>query len=92
MRTTTTLDADVARAIRDRMRERGTGFKSTVNELRRAGLRAGAPSTVRYEMPVFDAAIRPGVDLDKALALAAAMEDDEILRKLPGLNWLDPLS
>lgn len=82
MRTTVTLDPDVAKAIRDVMRERGTGFKATVNDLLRRGLRADAPSTVAYEMPVFESPIRPGIDLDKALALAAAMEDEEILRKL----------
>lgn len=77
-----TLDADVAKALRDRMRARGAGFKETVNDVLRSGLRAGAPSTVAYEIPVFESDIRPGIDLDKALALAAAMEDDEILRKL----------
>jgi hypothetical protein len=82
VRTTVTLDPDVAKAIDERMRERGTGFKATVNELLRSGLRADAPATVAYEIPVFDSAIRPGVDLDKALALAAAMEDEELLRRV----------
>lgn len=82
MRTTVTLDADVAKALQDRMRERGSGFKETVNAALRSGLRADAPSTVSYSIPVFDSEIRPGVDLDKALALAAAFEDDEILRKI----------
>lgn len=82
MRTTVTLDPDVAKQVQDRMRERGATFKATVNSILRSGLRADAPSTVTYEIPVFESAIRPGVDLDKALALAAAMEDDEILRKL----------
>lgn len=68
--------------VRDRMRERGTGFKETINELLRRGLRADAPASVPYEVPVFRSTIRPGIDLDKALALAEAMEDDEILRKL----------
>lgn len=82
MRTTLTLDEDVVKEVRDRMRERGAGFKETVNELLRRGLQANTPSTVRYEIPTFDSVIRPGIDLDRALALAAAMEDDEILRKL----------
>ncbi|HET8929501.1 MAG TPA: hypothetical protein VFN21_02470 [Acidimicrobiales bacterium] len=82
MRTTVTLDPDVEHQLRERMRERGTGFKETINEILRRGLHAETPTPARYEVPVFDAEIRPGVDLDKALALAAAMEDDEILRKL----------
>jgi hypothetical protein len=77
-----TLEADVERQVRDLMRERGTGFKETINELLRRGLRAESVAPGSYEIPVFDAEIRPGIDLDKALALAAAMEDDEILRKV----------
>ena len=77
-----TLDAEVATQVRARMRERDTSFKETVNTLLRQGLLAAAPATTSYEMPVFEAAIRPGVDLDKAVALAAALEDDELARKL----------
>lgn len=82
MRTTVTFDPDVAHAVQERMRERGTGFKETINDLVRRGLQADAPAATPYEIPVFTAQIRPGIDLDKALGLAAAMEDDEVLRKL----------
>lgn len=82
MRTTVTLDADLAKLVHDRMHERGTGFKETINDLLRRGLHANVTTAVEYEIPVFTSEIRPGIDLDKALALAAAMEDDEILRKL----------
>lgn len=82
MRTTVTLDEDVVRSVRARMHERGTGFKETLNELVRRGLHSDARSPEPYEMPVFDSPIRAGVDLDKALALAGALEDEETLRKL----------
>jgi len=77
-----TLDDDVARQIRERMRERDAGFKATVNDLLRRGLVAAAQHAAAYEIDVFDSPIRPGIDLDKAVALAAALEDDELLRKL----------
>ncbi len=77
-----TLDEDVVQELRERMRERGTGFKQTVNELIRRGLHADNPVHEQYVTPTFDADIRPGIDLDKALSLAAVLEDDEILRKL----------
>ena len=64
------------------MRERGTGFKQTINDLLRRGLRADAPASEPYVVEPFHATIRPGVDLDKALALAAALEDDELIRKV----------
>ena len=38
MRTTITLDDDVARNLEQRMRETGRSFKQTVNETLRAGL------------------------------------------------------
>lgn len=82
MRTTVTLDEDVAQSVRATMRERGTGFKETLNELLRRGLHSDTPAPEPYEMPVFDSPIRAGVDLDKALALAGAIEDEETLRKL----------
>lgn len=76
-----TLDEDVAQQIREQMRERGTGFKETLNELLRRGLRARDPADT-YETPTFGMGARPDMHLDKALSLAAAIEDEETLRKL----------
>lgn len=81
MRTTVTLDEDVAQQIREQMRERGTGLKETLNELLRRGLRSHDPVD-RHETPTFGMGARPGIDLDKALALADAIEDEETLRKV----------
>lgn len=80
MRATVTID-DVAVQIRRLMRERGVGFKAIVNELLRRGLRSTeAPEP--YETPTFAMGVRPGIDLDKALSLAAELEDREVARKL----------
>ncbi len=80
MRTTITLEPDVDAAVRRLMRERGLSFKQAVNEAIRAGLlgrsRKGAFRTRTYDMGV------PQVPIDKALRLAAALEDEELLRKL----------
>jgi plasmid stability protein len=57
MRTTLTLDDDVAAALTRRRAERGTGLRQEVNELLRAGLSARSqPSTDsgEYELPTFD--------------------------------------
>ncbi|PYM12969.1 MAG: CopG family transcriptional regulator [Candidatus Rokuibacteriota bacterium] len=43
MRTTITLDRDVAQAIHRLRRQRGIGLSEAVNDLIRAGLRARAP-------------------------------------------------
>jgi len=71
-----TLDEDVAAEIRRLMRERGTGFEATVNDLLRCGLRAGGRPEP-YETPTFPMGARPGIDLDRALSLVAALEDQE---------------
>ena len=82
MRTTVTLDDDVAAAVKRAARERGVSFKEALNSVLRAGLGAGAPSARRYRVPSRRLALRPGIDLSKALRLAAALEDDELVHKL----------
>lgn len=58
MRTTLTLDDDVAAALARRRAERGTALRREVNELLRAGLAAASsPATdaeEAYELPTFD--------------------------------------
>jgi hypothetical protein len=82
MRTTVTLDPDVAAKLKAVARERGISFKQALNSAVRAGL--GGPRQARrafkqYSQPM---GLRPGFNLDKALQLAAALEDEEIVRKL----------
>lgn len=79
MRTTVTLDPDVEHLIRRRMAEKGVSFKRALNDAIREGA-AGRPAT-RYATPTF-ALGSPAADLTKALALADALEDEEILAKL----------
>lgn len=80
MRTTITLEPDVAALIRQTMRERGLSFKAAVNEAIRRGLGDdGSREPFRQETVSMG---RPYVDVTKALALAARLEDDEIIRKL----------
>lgn len=81
MRTTVTLDPDVAAALQRAARERGTSFKAVLNDAVRRGL-SGQPTRRRYRTPTRDMGLRAGFDIDKALALAGADEDAEILRKL----------
>jgi hypothetical protein len=78
MRTTVTLDPDTAALIRHRMRERGISFKQALNEAIRAGAdeNRGAPfrtATASLGVPV--------INLDRALQLAAELEDEELVRK-----------
>ena len=80
MRTTVTLDPDTRRLVERAMRERGISFKDAVNEAIRAGLQPRPARKASYTTPM-DLG-RERVDLTKALALASAMEDEEIVRRL----------
>lgn len=85
MRTTLTLDDDIAKDLKEAAYRGGTSFKATVNDALRAGLTAaGAPAKrKRYRIaPASLGGVRPGIDLDKALQLADALEDEGIARKL----------
>lgn len=80
MRTTVTLDPDVEAIIRDAMRDRGIGFKQAVNEAIRSGVAPRAKG--RFRQRTFAMGLVPGIDYDKVLRLASAIEDEELLRKL----------
>ena len=81
VRTTVTLDPDVVAGLRRAARERGTSFKQVLNDAVRAGLRPpGTPE--RYRLSTYAMGLREGRDLDKALALAADLDDEEVVRKL----------
>jgi hypothetical protein len=59
-------------------------FKQVVNDAIRAGLEHGRqPRRQRYRLsPRSLGGVRPGVNLDKALQMAAGLEDAELAHKL----------
>jgi hypothetical protein len=67
MRTTLTLDRDVADRIRKEMRRSGRGLKAIINDALRRGLgvsgRAARPP--RFELTPHAFGVRPGIDLDR---------------------------
>jgi len=80
MRTTVTLDPDTEQLVRRRMRERGLGFKEALNELVRAGA-AGPAERAPFRTETASMG-ESAVNLDRALQVAADLEDDELVRKL----------
>lgn len=80
MRTTITLDPDVADRLHALARERRISFKQAVNAILRRGLHEGPPEPFHVEARPLR--LRPGIDLDKALSLAAGLEEEETIRKL----------
>ena len=84
MRTTLTVDDRIAKALKALAHRTGKPFKQVVNETLQAGLAArSAPKPKPYRIkPVALGGVVSGVDINKALRLAAALEDEEIARKL----------
>ena len=75
MRTTLTLDDDVAARIEERCRRTGHSFKCVVNELLRAGLHAeSAPARKPFRVEARDLGLRPGVNLDNIGELLEQIE------------------
>lgn len=80
MRTTVTLDPDTESLVRRLMAERGVSFKQALNDAIRAGAsdrpRAPYPGTRVRRLGV------PTTNLDRALQLAAELEDEELVRRM----------
>lgn len=85
MRTTLTIDDELARALKELAHSSGKSFKDVVNETLRAGLtgQKALPRARPYRIrPSSLGGVMPGIDLNKALRLADALENEEIARKL----------
>jgi hypothetical protein len=78
MRTTLTIDDDLAGLLKRRARELGVPFKEALNRAIRSGLgeaarprRGAVPKTIPHSF-----GFRPGVDLDKLNQLADELESE----------------
>jgi len=85
MRTTLTIEDRIARDLKEVAHRSGKPFKVVVNETLQAGLTAVRERRKprRYRLrPASLGGLRQGIVLDKALALADSLEDEELIRKL----------
>ncbi len=85
MRTTLTIEDRIARHLKQIAHQSGKPFKVVVNETLQAGLAASQerPKPKRYRIrPISLGGVRPGIDLDRALALADVLEDEELATKM----------
>ena len=84
MRTTTSIDDDVLEQLKDQARREDAPLTRVLNRTLRAGLQAARtrPRTRRRYREKARGMGQPRMDLRKALALAAGIEDEETARKL----------
>ncbi len=83
MRTTLTLDPDVARMLEEEAHRQRKPFKQIVNEALRRGLspHATAPQK-RYRVRPHKTKLRAGVDAGALNALADELEDEALVQKI----------
>ena len=83
MRTTIRIDDDLLERLKLEARKENISLTRLVNRAIKAGLTAGGNRKRRhvYKERTYDMGA-PSVSLDKALALAATLDDEEIVRKL----------
>lgn len=84
MRTTLTIDDETLDRLREIAKRRRLPFKEVVGRTLRLGLERLDPQPARsaYAATTFSMGYPPHLNLDKALGIAAAFEDDETVRKL----------
>lgn len=81
MRTTLTLDDDVARLLEAAMHRDRRTMKDVVNDTLRRGL--GAPESVEpYQVQVHRTRLRPGIDPARMNQLADELEDDALITRM----------
>lgn len=84
MRTTLTLERDVAERLTREVRRTGKSLKATVNEALRLGLGlvGKPPRTPPFKVEPHAFGFAPGVDLDRLNQLADEIEAQETARSL----------
>lgn len=85
MRTTLTLDDDLASLLRARSHQLGISFKEMVNRALRSGLGTEAEPQPRGDVPKtipHSFGFRPGIDLDKLNQLADELEAEAVAESL----------
>ena len=83
MRTTLTLDPDVAQDLKKKIESEHITLKEAVNQALRAGLQK--PKTtkpVKFKVEPHACGFRPGIDLDKLNQLVDELEVEEFVRKM----------
>lgn len=86
MRTTLTLDADVADRLQRVVRRSGKSLKSVVNEALRIalGLTKKPVEPSRFRIRAFVDGLQPGIDPEKMNQLVDEIEAEELARKHAG--------
>jgi hypothetical protein len=81
MRTTLTLDDDVARLVEDAIHREHRSMKQVVNDALRKALTPNLPRQAPYQLVPHESAVRPGFDPAGFNRLADELEDEAIMNR-----------
>lgn len=82
MRTTLTLDPDVARLVKDAVHRQRRPTKQVINDALRQALRTTRSDNEPYRVEVHDSALLPGIDPAGLNGLADELDDETILTRI----------
>ena len=82
MRTTIDIREDVMIALRQRAQEENKKLTTVVNELLKRSLIDRESATETFVQKTYPLGQHPGINLEKALDLAAELETDYTIRKM----------
>lgn len=80
MRTTLTLDDDVARLVEEQVHRTKAPMKQVINDAIRAALAPRPARSTPFQVRVHHATLAPGLDLAGFNKLADELEDEAIMR------------
>ncbi len=80
MRTTLTIDPDVAQLIEDTVHRERRPMKQVINDALRSALTPQAERQETYHLTPHESAVRPGYDLSGFNRLTDELEDEAIVR------------
>jgi predicted transcriptional regulator len=85
MRTTVTLEPDLAKRLRDLAHRNRASFKATINQVLRRGLAAQETKSdrkrPRFVVQAHSGGFRPGIDLERLNQLVDQLETEDFLRE-----------
>ena len=78
MRTTVTIDDDLAVSLEELRKREGLSFKAALNQVIRVGIQAKAapPRARKYRTPTVALGLRPGIDPTRLNTLVDELETD----------------
>ena len=84
MRTTLTIEPDVAQEIRQRMAEKKLPLKRVVNDALRLGLSKTSKKerTTHFVVKPWPLGLKPGIDYDKLGQYLDQLDTEEFIRKM----------